>query len=221
MPESQYDPSAALVPETPAGYRDPERFHYPLVVLLALVLVVGSAAVLGFGWLLSAVQGPAVIESVFEIRETPDGFVATLRLGTVGAVFVGTVLVVTVLHELVHGLVYSRLGYRVSYGVAPWLGAFYAAAFHQFQTRADDLLVGVAPLLVLDCLMLPLLFVPVPLVAFAAFVGLAFNTAGAAGDVYLVARLLRMPDGTLLYDGDAHHSYVFYPESGGGPDGNP
>jgi len=94
-----------------------------------------------------------------------------------------------VLHELTHGLVYRYLGYQVSYGVAPQLGAFYAAAFHQFQQRSDNLVVGIAPLVVLNVLLLPLLFVPIPLLAFAAFIALLFNTAGAAGDLYLVAVL--------------------------------
>lgn len=117
---------------------------------------------------------------------------------------------ITILHELVHGLVYRARGYRVSYGFVLQLGAFYAAS-HQFQDREDDLVAAAAPLVVLDLLPVPLLFVPIPAVALAAFVALLFDTAGAAGDLYLVVRLLRMPDGTLLYDSDARHSYVFYP----------
>jgi uncharacterized membrane protein YkvI len=66
-------------------------------------------------------------------------------------------------------------------------------------------------LLVLDLALVPVLFVPVPMLAFGAFVALLFNTLGAVGDLYLLAHLLRMPPGTLLYDSDMRHSYVFYP----------
>ena len=44
--------------------------------------------------------------------------------------------------------------------------------------------------------------------AFGAFVGLLFNTAG---DAYALVTVLRMPPGTLLYDSDIRHSYAFYP----------
>ena len=39
-----------------------------------------------------------------------------------------------------------------------------------------------------------------------------FNTAGAAGDLYLVAKLLAMTEGSLLYDSDIRHMCVFYPD---------
>jgi hypothetical protein len=58
---------------------------------------------------------------------------------------------------------------------------------------------------------LPLLAVPVPLVAFLVFVVLFVNAVGAVGDLYIVAYLLRKPAGTLLYDSDSRHSYVFDP----------
>jgi hypothetical protein len=82
--------------------------------------------------------------------------------------------------------------------VSPRLGALYAGTFHQFRKRNHTTIVGIAPLAVLDLLPLRLLFVPVPLLAFAAFVALLFNTAGAAGDLYLVATLLRTPAGSLM-----------------------
>jgi hypothetical protein len=71
--------------------------------------------------------------------------------------------------------------------------------------------VAVAPLVVPDPLAVLALFGPSGALAFAAFVAPVFDTAGAAGDRYLVARLLRMPDGTLPYDSDLRHSYVFVP----------
>ena len=47
------------------------------------------------------------------------------------------------------------------------------------------------------------------------YVGVAvLFAAGAAGDLYLAAALLRMPADALMYDSDARHCYVFYPEAG-------
>lgn len=212
MAVSEHDPSDALLPDTPEGYRDPVEFNYPLLVLLGLVAVVVPISILVFGALFGAIQGPDAFDALFEVTETETSVTFGIRSADVLVAIVGAIVLTTVLHELVHGLVYRRLGYRVSYGAAVHLGAFYAGAFHQFQRREDGLLVGIAPLLVLDLVYLLVLFVPIPAVAFGGFVGLVFNTAGATGDVYLLATLLRMPDGTLLYDSDVRHSYVFYPE---------
>jgi hypothetical protein len=211
MPTSAPSESQTQPPSSPAGYADPTAFRYPLPVVFGLVVVLTPVAAVLFGGLLWYAQGPAVLDTVFRFEQTPTGFSFTIGSSVALVAFVGTVAVVTALHELVHGLVYQLRGYRVSYGVAPRYGAFYACPFGQFQRRDDNLVTGVAPLVVLDLLLVPLLFAPSPLLAFAAFVGLLVNTVGAAGDVYLLARLLRMPRETLLYDSDIRHSYVFYP----------
>jgi hypothetical protein len=52
-------------------------------------------------------------------------------------------------------------------------------------------IVGIAPLVVPVAVLLPVLFAPVPLIAFTASVALLFNTAGVAGYIYLVVTLLR------------------------------
>lgn len=214
MPTSEYEPADTLVPATPAGYRDPVPFSYSLPVLLAVVLVVTPVAAAGFGGVLWYAQGPE-LDALFAVEETATSISFSIESGRVAVAVVGAIAGVTVLHELVHGAVYRRLGYRVSYGVAPQLGAFYAATFHQFQRRNHNLVVGLAPLVALNAVLLPLLFVPIPLVAFGAFIALVFNTAGAAGDLYLAISLLRMPADALMYDSDARHCYVFYPETGG------
>lgn len=213
MPVSEHDHSDTLLPATPDGYEDPHEFRYSLPVLLVGILLLLFPSLFLFGNLLWYAQGPLALESLFGLETSGDGaFEFSVSMGLV-LVFFASIGAVTVLHELVHGLVYRLLGYTVSYGVAPHLGAFYACAFHQFHTRRHDLLVGIAPLVVLDLLLAPLLFVPVPALAFSAFVALLFNTLGAVGDLYLLGHLLRMPAGTLLYDSDIRHSYVYYPSS--------
>jgi hypothetical protein len=210
--ESEHDPGSTLLPETPAGYGDPVAFRYPTVALALLVAVLSVGSLLGFGWVLYHAQGPGALGSVFVVEETADSVSFTVELSVVALALVFGVGAVTALHEFVHGLAYRLLGYDVSYGFLAGVGAFYAAAFHQFQRRDHNLVVGLAPVVVVDALLLVALFVPNPTVAFVAFVGLVVNTAGAAGDVYLVATLLRLPRDALLYDSDARHGYVYYPE---------
>jgi hypothetical protein len=214
MPTSRYDPSDTLVPETPDGYRRADDFRYSLLLLFGMAVVVIPVSIALFGSVLWYAQGPEALATVFQFEETPTSVSFTIESSTVGVAILGAIFGVTVLHELVHGAVYGLRGYDVSYGIAPNVGAVYAAAFHQFQRRDDNLLVGIAPLVVLDLLLLPVLFVPVPLVAFGAFVALLINTVGAVGDIYLIARLLRMPAGTLLYDSNIRQSFVFVPKNG-------
>ena len=184
-------------PESPEGYGEPIEFSYPGLWLSAGSLVLFVLAVAGFGRLMRALRGGTAVE--FTVGLAGIGVVAALAVATI------------VVHELVHGLVYHLLGYRVRYGLALNMGAAYAAAFGQFQTRRDNLLVGLAPLAVFTVVLTPLLAGPLP-VALAAFLVLVVNTSGAIGDLYLSWRLLRMPEGALLYDVDIRHSYVYYPE---------
>ncbi|MFC4549064.1 MULTISPECIES: DUF3267 domain-containing protein [Halorussus] len=183
-------------PDPPEGYDDPTQFSYPGLWLSVGLLVLFVLSVAGFGELMAAIRGGA-----------PEYTVGLTGIGVAAALSVATVVV----HELVHGLAYHLLGYRVKYGIALNMGAAYAAAFGQFQTRQDNLVVGLAPLLAFTLALTPLLAAPLP-VALAAFLALVVNTSGATGDLYLTWRLLRMPEGTLLYDVDIRHSYAYYPE---------
>lgn len=101
--------------------------------------------------------------------------------------------------------------YDVRYGAAPYMGAFYAAAFHQFVRREHVPWIAVAPLVVITLVGVPLLAAPAPLFALWAFLVLVVNASGAVGDLYAVYRTWRTPEGTLLYDSDIRHSYLFYP----------
>ncbi|GAA0224644.1 DUF3267 domain-containing protein [Halobacterium noricense] len=159
----------------------------------------------GFGFLLWFFQGrPDELTISISISGGRDFLPLFAGLG----VFVGTLVV----HEAIHGLVFRRLGYRVSYGFEPRIPALYTAAFGQFVTRRDNMLVGVAPLVVMTLVGIPLLAGPMP-VALAAYFALLVNTSGAVGDLYLLWRLRRMPTETVLYDTDIRHSYIFEPAS--------
>jgi len=213
VPESRFDPDEALVPEAPDGYDDPTAFHYPLPVLFLGSLVVMPLAFVGFGAALWWAQGSTVLDALVTSTETETGLEISFRLVPTLGTFVAVVVVTTVVHELIHGVVAGRYGYTVTYGAAPHMGAFYATPFHQFVTREHLILVALAPLVVISLVGLPLLFVPVPWLAFAAFLALVFNAAGAVGDLYAVVVALRLPPGTLFYDSDVRHSYVFRPST--------
>lgn len=91
------------------------------------------------------------------------------------------------------------------------MGAFYVAAFGQFQRREELFPIGIAPLVVVTAVFAPLLAVPVPVVALTALLVLVVNATGAVGDLYLLWRLWRLPEETLMYDTDLRHWYVFEP----------
>lgn len=198
-------------PAPPDGYRPPEPFGYPMGVLFVVVAAVLVAAAGAFGALLWTLQGPAVVHEFVVVASSADAIAVTVDAARLGVVLLGAIAVVTAVHELVHGAAYRLLGYDVTYGTALHLGAFYVAAFDQFQTRRDSLLVALAPLVALTLALAPLLAAPAPRIAAAAYVGIVFNAAGSAGDLYLAWRLRRDPPGTLYYDADSRRSWVYEP----------
>lgn len=179
----------AALPIPPPGYAAPVRLVYPkaaLQVMAISLLLLTTPVLLGVAWLL---QG------------RPAGAPVVTTVEDLGLVLL-TILVTVVGHEWIHGFAYQLLGYRVTYGASLKLLAAYAAAFGQWQRRRDNLIVALAPLVVLTLALVPLLGVPNRVVVVVAFTALLFNTSGAVGDLYLAWRLLRLPRGTLLYDVD-------------------
>lgn len=198
-------------PPTPAGYAEPYRFEYSMLVLFALAVPMTGLAVGGFAWLLRRLQGPGFLERVATVTVTPESTAISVDLLDVAGPFLVGLLVVVVVHELVHGAVMRAQGMRVTYGVAPVMGAFYTSAFGQFQRREALVPVALAPLVVITLVGLPLLALPYPAAVLATYVVLVVNAAGAVGDIYVIWRVARMPPGTLLYDVDLRHWYVFEP----------
>ncbi|MFO7927378.1 MAG: DUF3267 domain-containing protein [Halobacteriota archaeon] len=215
------DPKTAGPPPTPEGYDDHDPFEHSTVLLLVLSVPIGILAFAGFGWILWGVQSPEVFFRGVGVTETAEAITVALDLVAVLVSFVVALAVVVVVHELIHGAVMRQYGKDVTYGVHLAMGAFYTAAFGQFQAVEELVPIAIAPLLLIALVGTPLLFVPVPIVALTVYLILASNAAGAVGDLYVVRRLRRLPDGTLLYDADLHHWCVFEPATRsekGGPD---
>jgi hypothetical protein len=190
----------AAIPKPPDGYRPAVQFEYPKMQLqvAAIVVLVFTAPL----WL--------VLAWVLQRQQTANLFVGTAADLVLILV---TVLVTTAVHELVHGGAYRLLGYRVTFGISGHLFAVYAAAFGQWQTRNHNLVVALAPLVVLTLALVPLLAIQSHAAALVGLTALLMNTGGAVGDFYLAWRLLGLPRSALLYDVDPKTMLVFEPSA--------
>lgn len=196
MEQQPFPPHPDATP--PGGYCAPYRFVLPhrMLTLASIVLLLASVAL--FGWLTWVLQG-APRSGTLPLLE----FVLVVPLASV---------VLIVVHELIHGLVFRLFGYRVSYGVDWTLPGAYAATFGQDQTRRHLAVAAVAPLVLLNAISVPFLAAPQPAVVIAALTVLVTNTSGAVGDLYVVYRVLRLPRGTLLRDLDPRTMLIFEPD---------
>lgn len=182
-----------------SGFADPYEFVYPPVLLKVVSfagMVIGLVGAVGLAaWL--------------------HGGEVTITIGLWTLLALVTVSILTLLvHEALHGIVARILGYRVSFGVVRLdrlLFAAYAGTFEQRVTRRDLAVVAVAPLLFItvgcvvglaagpEWLLTPLVVV------------LVVNTSGAAGDLYLLYYIARLPRGSLFYDLSIDEMLVYEP----------
>jgi hypothetical protein len=194
----QHTESLDSDPPPPPGYQPGYPFLYPKLALnvgSVLLFVMGAFLFTYVGWLL---QGKPQ-----EVRYWL----------TVGEFFLVLVAMIAVLgvHELIHGSVARFLGYRVFYGINWQMPGVYAGMFGQFMLRDHNLLIALAPLLVIDTLLLPLLALPSRPIVLMSLVALVVNTAGAIGDLYSAWRLLRLSHQAQLYDVNPERMLVFEP----------
>jgi uncharacterized membrane protein (DUF485 family) len=184
----------------PDGYRQTDEIDLAknkslavLLSLVAMVLFVLCFLLLGsfVGW---ARPELSTGTSVF----TLDLF----RILTFFAAIILTILV----HEAIHGFffwVFTRsqpvFALRLEYA--------YAAAPDWFIPVRQYWIIGLAPLLLIGALGLVLIFVAspgwIPMLVFLV----ALNTAGAVGDLFIVARLLRLSPGSLVKDAGDQMSF--------------
>jgi predicted neutral ceramidase superfamily lipid hydrolase len=196
------DLAVAEISESPQGYEPPEVFQYPMAILQVFGLIGLGICLVVFGSIATRAQE---VNLWGLLPQTAPEILLWLLL----------IPATLVVHELLHGAVYTALGYRVSYGFSAKLGAAYAAAFGQYQKRSHNLIAAATPVVVMTLVGLPLLTVPDSRVlAMSAFIVLLINTSGAVGDLYIIYRLLRMPRHTLLYDIRIDMMLIFYPQQG-------
>jgi hypothetical protein len=133
----------------------------------------------------------ALVAVMVEAAVHPDwrSFNPVLALGSL----IVAVPLTFVAHEAVHGLVFRAFGGRPRFGAGFTYGMpyFYAACPGQWFVRDRFLLVGLAPLIVLDAIAL-LLMLPAATAFFGASM-LAFNTSGAVGDLWAAGVIVQAP----------------------------
>ncbi len=188
----------STLPISPPGYQPPIPFTYPkgLLQLLGIAIILAVTPLLIY--LTWRLQGNSTEWlTLFNVRHIPLMFV--------------TILLTIIIHELIHGMTYKLLGYQVRYGVSLHLAAAYAGAFGQWQQRHHNIMVALAPLIVMTLILIPLLAASTQSIVLIAFTALLFNSSGAVGDLYLTWRLLRLPPTTLLYDVDTKTMLLFLP----------
>ncbi|GAC1566524.1 MAG: hypothetical protein NVS3B14_09560 [Ktedonobacteraceae bacterium] len=105
------------------------------------------------------------------------------------------------LHELLHGAAFLLWGGRPYFGAKlPY--ALYCGAKNQLFRRNQYLVVGLAPLIVITLAGISVTLISPVIAAYTLAVTVG-NISGAAGDVWSVARLLRLPETTLVEDTEA------------------
>ena len=164
--------------------------------LVPLSVLLFVAAMVGYGALLSALSGNAPIPSLL--------------------VTVVVVVGVFVMHEAFHGLGFVIFGGQPKFGFMVRGGVPYAYATcpgHLF-TRSQYLVIGALPLVVISLATLPL--AAVPQAAVAAMIAFTLNTAGAVGDLWMLALVLQTPPETRFLDPDGTSMAALLPPGSAG-----
>lgn len=120
------------------------------------------------------------------------------------------VLVVTFgLHEALHGLAIRWYGHKPRFGIALEKGVMYATTDNALFPRNQFIAVALAPLVVMTLLgMILMVFLPDRLAYYAGLI-VVLNAAGAIGDLWMTAEVLRYPPDTLVRDeADSIRIYV-------------
>ncbi|HEY6540739.1 MAG TPA: DUF3267 domain-containing protein [Ktedonobacteraceae bacterium] len=108
------------------------------------------------------------------------------------------------LHEALHGAAFLLWGGKPHFGVKlPY--ALYCGARNQLFRRNQYLVVGLAPLVIITLAGIVVTLVAPTVAAYALAVTVG-NVSGAAGDVWSVARMLRLPPTALVEDTEAGYS---------------
>jgi hypothetical protein len=127
-------------------------------------------------------------------------------------------IAVTLIHEYIHYAVGRTLDYQPDFGIALkntfWVirePAPYVVIIEEFVSRDENMLVLIAPFVLISGTALALLLVPTPAwvthYAGAAFV---FNTSGSMGDIYNCVQLLSHSQGTKFVNVEDNGIRTFY-----------
>ena len=181
------------VRELPPGYQETcflrvtDRSKMIWLNILAIVFMMISASVFYALLLLYSKAG-----APFVIQRLPQSLSLTVGITLV----LGMIPV----HEWVHGLAMQYYGHPVRYGIKPLKGVVYATSDGAYFWRRQFIIVALAPLVVISLIGLFLAAIfPVGAALWILFMA-AMNAAGAAGDLWMVWVLRKIPPGALVRD---------------------
>ncbi len=135
---------------------------------------------------------------------------------SIGGSLVGAVAGV-VLHELVHGAVFSAFHARPRFGFRLWTRfgpVFFATVLGNDLSRTEYLAIGLSPALLLTAALVVVLVVVFVLELVGGFLlsvvfwTFLLNTVGSAGDLFIAAKVMRYPSTT--YFEDTSERFVVY-----------
>jgi hypothetical protein len=154
-----------------------------------------SIAMLGIGVIFFVLLNQAAYSwrtHIFLPHVTISGIILWLGINIVSYVLILPI------HEIIHGLVFAFWGGKPHFG-AKLPFALYCGAKQQLFRRNHYLIIGLAPLIVITLAgILFTLFAPgLAVYTLLATVG---NISGAAGDVLVAQRVLRLPQDALIED---------------------
>ena len=168
-------------------------------------MVIGIALLLIVGWLLvkfmNAIRPTALdgmrLQDIFISTATGSSFVIP---PTFFRNFGLALIAVLILHEVVHSLFYWLFSsHRPMFGFQGLL-PYAAAPSGVYFPRNQFIIVGLSPLVLLTAFgLLLMVIVPIAYVPFLLFF-VAFNAAGAAGDLILVIQLIHFLSDTVIED---------------------
>ncbi|MHC4660819.1 MAG: DUF3267 domain-containing protein [Planctomycetota bacterium] len=156
------------------------------------------AAVLGIGLgFLNTALGVQFLEPVS--GAAPDGgpgfFRASVPFLVLAGKMLGALVLTVIAHEAVHGLTALLFGRRPKFGLK--LPLVYVT-FEEKIPRGAFIVVAVAPLILLDIAFGLLVFYKV--LPVFSYICVIINTVGAAGDMWIVMKLIPHARGSLVQD---------------------
>ena len=174
----------------PAEYQPCFSFDVNHDLRLALVLNVAAIGLFfivypGMHWIALQLRPDQL-----DVAEINQGESLLLALG---------IFLVVIVHELLHGAFFWLFTKAPPvFGIKLWYA--YASAPGWYLPFFSFMVTGLAPLVGITALgTASLLFLPASFVSEAVLL-ICLNAAGSAGDLYVVAQLLRQPKGVLIED---------------------
>lgn len=174
--------------ELPDGYKEILKINLQKNIKLA-VLVNVLALVIGVVMLtplLSENIRTAVFKSAFENSYTK---LIVMLVGMVAYL---------ILHELVHGIFMKKFsGVKSKYG---FTGLYAYAGSNAYFNRKCYIIIALAPIVILGIVLVVLQFAVPHSWAWIVYCIQIINIAGAAGDIYVTFKMIRLPEDILVND---------------------